>query len=171
MRTLARIILFASSYAPLLLLFALLESLGPGWPKVVCLVVGAGSTIALVVMWLLLRARMSTDHATFEGARSRDADVMAYVVSYVVPFAAAADTATTTTRWAMALFAALIAVLYIRSAVFYVHPLLLLVGIHVYEATRNDVPVLVLTRQRQLRQRTQLRVLSIGQNVYLEAKP
>ena len=88
-------------------------------------------------------------------------------IRIVVPFAAATkqDAAT---RWALALFAAMIAVLYIRSTVFYVHPLLLLAGIHVYEASRNGVPVILLTRQRYLRQRCDLTVVSIGLNVYLE---
>jgi hypothetical protein len=164
----ARVVLFVSSYAPLLFLFALLESFGPGWPSRVCILVGALSIAALGVLWWLLRTQLAPVHARFEGARSRDADVMAYVVSYVVPFAAATDTTDDATRWALAVFAALIAVLYIRSAVYYVHPLLLLFGIHVYEATRNGVPVVVLTRQRHLRQVSNLRVVSIGTNVYLE---
>lgn len=68
----------------------------------------------------------------------------------------------------LALFAVMIAVLYIRSAVFYVHPLLLLAGIHVYEASRNGVPVIVLTRERYLRQSCDLKVVSVALNVYLE---
>ncbi|BCP04551.1 hypothetical protein MINTM019_20070 [Mycobacterium paraintracellulare] len=93
---------------------------------------------------------------------------MAYVVSYVVPFAAAANTTDANSRWALALFAAMIALLYIRSAVFYVHPLLLLVGVHVYEGSRDGVPVVILTRQRYLRQQCHLRVVRISQNVYSE---
>lgn len=98
---------------------------------------------------------------------------MAYVVSYVVPFAAAANPADPahpdhTTRWALAFFAVMVAMLYIRSAVFYVHPLLLLAGVHVYEASRDGVPVVILTKQRYLRQECHLRVVKIGQNVYAE---
>ena len=170
MSVVSRVVLFVSSYAPLLILFSLLESFGQGWPSRLCLYVGIGSAVLLVLLWVVLHTQLSTDEATIEGARSRDADVMAYVVSYVVPFAAAADASSGETRWALAVFAALIAVLYVRSAVFYVHPLLLLAGIHVYEATRNDVPVIVLTRQRQLRQSTQMTVIRIGSHVYLEAR-
>lgn len=165
---LARIMLFTSSYAPLLLLFALLKSFGPGWPSTLCLYVGIGSILALAFVWMLLRRSLSRDNATFEGSRNRDADVMAYVVSYVVPFAAAANTTDANSRWALALFAAMIALLYIRSAVFYVHPLLLLVGVHVYEGSRDGVPVVILTRQRYLRQQCHLRVVRISQNVYSE---
>jgi len=168
MSVVARIVLFVSSYAPLLILFAVLKSFGPGWPSTVCVTVAVASIVLLVVGWLVTQRTFSFNYLEFEGARSRDADVMAYVVSYVVPFAAATNADDTATRWALALFATLIAVLYIRAAVFYVHPLLLLAGIHVYEATRDGVPVIVLTRQRHLRQKCQLQVVRIGPNVYSE---
>lgn len=167
MSWLARAVLFASSYAPLLILFAILESFGTGWPSWACGILGVASIIALSFVWWALRRQLAVDQARFEGARNRDADVMAYVVTYIVPFAAATD-ANQGTRIALVVFATMIAVLYVRSAVFYVHPLLLFVGLHVYEATRNGVPVVVLTRQRHLRQSCNLRVVSIGHNVYLE---
>lgn len=167
MSVLARVVLFVSSYAPLLVLFAVIRSFGDGWPTFVCVGVAVGSVLALGAVWWVFRNRLSSDNATFTDARNRDADVMAYVVSYVVPFAAATNK-DSATRWALALFAVMIAVLYVRSAVFYVHPLLLLAGIHVYEASRNGVPVIVLTRQRYLRQSSTLKVVSIALNVYLE---
>jgi hypothetical protein len=168
MTVLARTVLFVSSYAPLLFLFALLESFGDGWASRVCVLVGAVSIVALGLIWWLLGSKLQPEQDDFEGARSRDSDVMAYVVSYVVPFAAVTDQNGEATRLALAMFAGLIAVLYIRSAVYYVHPLLLLVGLHVYEASRQGVPVVVLSRQRYLRQACTLRVINIGPNVYVE---
>lgn len=167
MSVFGKAVLFVSSYAPLLVLFAVLRSFGHGWAMWLCIGVAVSSVVALGIMWGVLKHRRSVDHATFTGAKSRDSDVMAYVVSYVVPFAAATNT-DYATRFGLALFAGIIAVLYIRSAVFYVHPLLLLAGVHVYEAARNDVPVIVLTRQPYLRQNCNLRVVSLGLNVYVE---
>lgn len=164
----ARIVLFVSSYAPLLILFAVLKSFGPGWPTRVCVIVGVGSVALLILGWMITQRTLAFNYLDFQGARSRDADVMAYVVSYVVPFAAATNADDPATRWALAVFAALIAVLYIRAAVFYVHPLLLLAGIHVYEATHQGVPVIVLTRQRHLRQQSRLQTVRIAPNVYAE---
>lgn len=170
MTVVGRTILFVSSYAPLLFLFAALESFGSGWPSRLCFLIGVVSIAALGILLVLLRTTSAPETDTFKGARSRDADVMAYVVSYVVPFAAATDKADQATRLALVMFAGLVAVLYIRSSVYYVHPLLLLFGIHVYEATRHDVPVIILTRERQLRQSTDIRVINIGDNVYMEKK-
>lgn len=165
--TIGRLVLFASSYAPLLALFAILESFGGGWATWVCGAAAASSVIALIVVWSVLYSQSSTDQGRFEGARSRDADVMAYFVSYVVPFAAA-DNSDSRTRTALVLFAIIIAILYVRSTVFYVHPLLLLVGYHVYEAVRDGVPVIVITRQPHLRQNCSMRVVHVSINVYLE---
>ena len=146
----------------------ILELFGSGWPSRVCGIVGAASMAALGVMWWSLRRRLAPDQAQFEGARSRDADVMAYVVSYVVPFAAVADKTDGQMRIALALFAVLIAVLYLRSAVFYVHPLLLMFGVHAYEPPKTESRRSFLTHQRHLRQTCNLRVVSIGLNVYVD---
>ena len=147
----ARLVLFASSYAPLLALFAILDSFGRGWPSVVCAAVAAGSVLALVVVWAM-GGSSAGNWLELTSSRNRDSDVMAFFVTYVVPFAAAQD-ATGRTKLALAVFAIVIAALYVRSAIFYVHPLLLLAGYHVYEATtKAGVPIIVITRQRYLRQ-------------------
>lgn len=100
MSVVARIVLFVSSYAPLLILFAVLRSFGPGWPSTVCVAVGVASIVLLVVGRVVTQCTLGFNYREFEGARSRDADVMAYVVSYVVPFAAATNADDTATRWA-----------------------------------------------------------------------
>ncbi|TIC79004.1 hypothetical protein [Nocardioides sp. GY 10127] len=163
-----RVVLLVSSYAPLLFLFAALQSFGAGWPSRVCVLLGVLSIVALGLLIATLRGGSAPEVDTFEGARNRDADVMAYLVTYVVPFAAATDGTDHGSRVGLAMFAGLVAVLYLRSSVYYVHPLLLLYGIHVHEATRQGVPVIILTRQRFLRQSADLRVISIGDNVYME---
>jgi hypothetical protein len=49
----ARLVLFVSSYAPRLALFAILDSFGRDGPSVVCASVAAGSLVALVVVWAM----------------------------------------------------------------------------------------------------------------------
>lgn len=164
----SRTVLLVSSYAPLLVLFAILESFGPGWATMTCWIVAAVSVVALIGLWQFQGKALAPIRGRFEQSRSRDADVMAYVVSYVVPFAAAVDPEADEMQLALAVFAALIALLYIRSAVFYVHPLLLLAGVHVYDGERDGVPITLLTRQRHLRHDTTLNVIRISDNTYRE---
>jgi hypothetical protein len=165
----ARLVLFVSSYAPLLALFAILDSFGPGWPSVLCAAVATVSVLALWVVWTLV-ARSAGNWLVLVASRNRDSDVMAFFVTYVVPFAAAQD-ANGRTRIALAVFAVVIAALYVRSAIFYVHPLLLLAGYHVFEATtKAGIPTTLVTRQRYLRQRDTVWTTLIAPAVFLEKK-
>jgi hypothetical protein len=165
----ARLVLFVSSYAPLLALFAILDSFGPGWPSMLCAAVAAVSVLALWVVWTLV-GRSAGNWLVLVASRNRDSDVMAFFVTYVVPFAAAQD-ANGRTRIALAVFAVVIAALYVRSAIFYVHPLLLLCGYHVFEATTEaGIPITLVTRQRYLRQRDTVWTTLIAPAVFLEKK-
>lgn len=164
----ARLVLFVSSYAPLLVLFAVLDSFGRGWPSIVCASVAALSVAALIGVWRALGS-LAPDNLRLSSSRSRDADVMAYFVSYVVPFAALE--ATTRTKIALGLFAVILAALYLRASIFYIHPLLLIVGYHVYDAvTEAAVPVTVVTRQRFLTQHEVLWAAAVGPSVYVERR-
>jgi hypothetical protein len=157
----SRVILFVSSYAPLLALFAILDSLGRGWPSEILAAFAGASVLALIVVWRLL-GRSAGDWQQLASVRSRDSDVMAYFVSYVVPFAAAQD-ANTKTRIGLAVFAIILGALYIRSAIFYVHPLLLLAGFHIFDAATDlGVPLTLITRERYLSQTAKVWIVPVA---------
>lgn len=163
----ARLVLFVSSYSPLLFLFAILDSLGRGWASIICASVAGVSIALLVAVWLLL-LRGAGDWLPLKNSKSQDKEVMSFFVTYVVPFAAAQD-GSSKSRWALLLFAVIVAALYLRSAIFYIHPLLLLAGYHVLDATTElDTPVTVLTRRRSVRQRERLWTVRIALGVYVE---
>lgn len=163
----ARLTLFVSSYAPLLALFAILNSFGRGWPSIACAATSAASVLALLVVWQVA-GRGRADWLAARESRNRDAEVMGYFVSYVIPFAAV-DSPDSRTKIALAVFAVIVAGLYLRASVFYIHPLLLLIGIHVYDVVTDDGnPVIVMTRRRFLPQQQRLWVVGIGQSVYRE---
>jgi hypothetical protein len=165
-----RLTLFVSSYAPLLALFAILDSFGRGWPSQLCASLSGASVVVLLALWVAA-GRGAGDWLRLRESRNRDADVMGYFVSYVIPFAAV-GTADTRTKIALAAFALIVAALYLRAAVFYIHPLLLLVGVHVYDAVTDDgSPVTVLTTRRFLRQDSPVWVTAVGQSVYREVAP
>ena len=127
------------------------------------------SVLALWVVWTLV-GRSAGNWLVLVASRNRDSDVMAFFVTYVVPFAATQD-ANGRTRIALAVVAVVIAALYVRSAIFYVHPLLLLCGYHVFEATTEaGIPVTLVTRQRSLRQRDTVWTTLIAPAVFLEKK-
>lgn len=160
-------ILFVSAYAPLLFLFALLDSLGRGWPSIACAATATVSLIALAVVWRMLLTQPPTLLDVVE-SRARGDDVIGFFVTYVVPFAAAQD-ANLRARLALLLFLVIIAGLYLRADLFYVNPVLGLAGWRVFEGvTATGRPVLLLTRRRFLRQQETIRAAVVSTYVHVE---
>lgn len=169
LRANARLVLFISSYAPLLALFAILDSFGRGWPSIVCGVLAFASVAGLLIVWKVASGGKS-DWQHLRQSHNRDADVMAYFVSYIIPFAAV-DSPDIHTRIALGVFAIIVAGLYLQASEFYIHPLLLLVGFHVFDATTDkDIPVIVVTRRRFLPQADDMWAVPMSPSVYLERK-
>lgn len=160
--------LFMSSFAPLFLVFGLLESFGSGWPTFVCYVIATGSTLFLFValrVWRLL----ATSRLTIARARHRDADAIAYVATYVVPFAAL-GVETWQSRVALILFLALVGILYIRAHLFYVNPLLSVIGYRLFEVETLDGRVLlVISKRKYLRVNTEVDLRTLSDYIFLDA--
>lgn len=177
----ARIILFVSSYAPLFVLFALLDSFGVTWVRVAWGMVAATSLIALALYWVHLRSDPDRYEATkVVSASPRTLDVIGYFVSYVIPFAAMQQP-DAFQALALALMFLVIAGIYFRNDLYYANPVLALCGIRVFDVTvstlHNDSPekiinktVIVLTHRRFLPQSGSLKLLRIGSYIYLDSR-
>ena len=163
----ARVVLFTSSYAPLLLLFALLDSLGRGWPSVLCAAVAAASLAGLALFWRGA-ARLPAAPLEVVSSRSRETEVLGFFASYVVPFAAAQD-GDLRERLALLLFLVVVAGLYLRADLYWVNPVLGLAGVRVFGVeTAQGRPLLLLTRRRYLPQSVTVRAVQVGASVHLE---
>jgi len=170
MTVLGQVAMFLSSYSPLFAVFALLDSFGTGWPSRVCAGLAiVGILVPLVVIVAARRLAPQSLHA--ESAQVRDGDALAYIATYLVPFAAITAT-TARERGALGLFVFLIAVLYVRSELFYINPLLALVGYRLFQVTTPaGVSVVLLTRRRFLRSELDIRVRRLSNYVYWEERP
>jgi hypothetical protein len=105
-----------------------------------------------------------------ESSQVRDGDVLAYIATYLVPFAAVTAT-TARERGALGLFVVLIAVLYVRSELFYINPLLALVGYRMFQVTTPaGASVVLLTRRRFLRSDIDLQARRLSHYVYWEER-
>jgi hypothetical protein len=146
MTIIAQFALFLSSYAPLFAVFALLDSFGSGWPTTICIGLAILGPVLAIVVFLAAR-RLAPQALRVESAQARDGDALAYIATYLVPFAAITAT-TTRERLALVLFILLIAVLYVRSALFYVNPLLALVGYRLFQVSTPGRASIVLLSRR-----------------------
>jgi hypothetical protein len=133
---LARLILFLSAYAPLLALFAILDSFHRVWAAWTCGAIASASLLALRLFWVVA-SRVAEESFPVEAVARRDEDVVTFFVTYVVPFAVAPIDSD---RVALALlfFLGLVGLLYLRGGVFRVHPVLLACGWHLYEVDTGD---------------------------------
>jgi hypothetical protein len=167
MTAFAQFALFLSSYSPLFAVFALLDSFGSGWPTRVCLGVAVVGLLLPALIFLIAR-RLAPQSLRVESSQIRDGDALAYIATYLVPFAAITAT-TARERGAIGLFVFLIAVLYVRSELFYINPLLALVGYRLFQvATPAGTSVVLLTRRRFLRSGIDLKARRLSDYVYWE---
>jgi hypothetical protein len=168
MTAIAQLALFLSSYAPLFGVFALLESFGSGWPTPVCAGVAIAGPFVLAGVLLVVKQVVAAQDLTVTTAQSRDGDALAYVATYLVPFAAIAVT-TPREQGALGLFVVLIAVIYIRAGLFYVNPLLAIAGYRLFQVvTPDNATVVLLARRRYLPSGVLLEARRLSDYVYWE---
>lgn len=164
---LAQAVLFASSYVPLFLIFALLDSWGRGIPSVAAVVLAFVSLIGLAFFFGEAR-RLATGTVRITRARHRDGDAIGYVVTYLVPFVGFQNPAPRL-QIALLLLIVVIGALYLRSHLFYVNPLLSLAGYRLYEGeTESGRSFILISRRRYIPPDSDISVASLSDYVFLE---
>lgn len=170
MTALSQFALFLSSYAPLFLVFGLLGTFGDGWAIVINILLAAAGAIVLTVVFYYAKLKLKDQNLEIATTQVRDGDVLAYVATYIVPFAAM-NAANARDRWAIVLFVVLVALLYVRSQLFYVNPLLALVGYRLFQVvTEHDASVVLISRQHFIRPHTTISTRRLSNYVYWEVK-
>ena len=165
----AQILLFLSSYAPLFGVFALLDSFGKGWPTIVCLILTGLGVVIPIIVSVITRHRLLPQPLRVATAQIRDGDALAYVATYLVPFAAI-NISTGRERGALGLFVLLLAVLYVRNELFYVNPLLSVAGYRLFQVvTPTGASVVLISDRHFLPANTELPARRVGEYVYWEA--
>jgi hypothetical protein len=163
------VVLFLSSFAPLLVVFGLLDSFGSGVASYMCYGLAILSLLALYVSFRSWR-KLSVTETKVARARPRDADVIAYVATYIVPFAAL-GVATWQQRAALIGFFALVGVLYVRANLFYVNPILAIANFKLYEVeTESGKVLLLISKAPYLRPGGTLKVHTLSDYIYLDSQ-
>jgi hypothetical protein len=104
-----------------------------------------------------------------KASRKRDQDTIGYVVTYLLPFVAIGG-ATWKVRVAVVVFVVVVGALYVRAHLFYVNPILSLVGYRLFEVEIEGAPsAILITRRHHLATGSALRVRTITSTVLLEA--
>lgn len=164
-----RILLFVSSYSPLLGIIVVRNSFSNRWVCVGLLLTALGSVFGL---WLYLRlAKKLASHSIVAATvSSRDGEAMSYIVTYLLPFLNVnfADLQDTTS---LAILLFVIGVVYINSNMIHINPILNLRGYHIFEVHSDDGKISALICKRQyIRNGSSLSVVSLGDYLLLEKK-
>ena len=165
----AQFVLFLSSYAPLFVVFALLNTFGSGPPSIACALVAAIGVVLAVGVLIVARWKVPPTKLQIADAQVRDGDALAYIATYLIPFAAIGSTMGRE-QIAIGLFFALLAVIYVRSELFYVNPLLALVGYRLFQVTTlKGASVVLITRRRFVSSNSVTMARRLGAHVHWEA--
>lgn len=159
----AKPLLFLSSYAPLILILAiLLWSTGPRWWfEIPFLSVGFNlplwSTIFLVVLigslfllWLFVRTLKETAPKSIavEEIHQRNDLIVSYVVTYAVPFVAA-PFESKEKALGLGVFFVVVWLLQVKLNLLYINPVLALFNYHLYEVTTSGTVQILLSKKRR----------------------
>lgn len=163
---LTRLLLFLSSYFPLSLIFFVIlvhehRILATG-----ILAVGLGGLV-----WMLLYLRkaqtLSGLQIKIAAFHRRDAEAMAYIVSYIIPFLVIPFHG-----WkegiALAIFFVVLGILYVNSNMIHINPMLNLFGYHLYEIVGEDGGEHALLARRTIRHKENITAVKLGDEILLE---
>ena len=165
-----RVMLFLSSYFPLALIFFVLYVVQhPLW-AIAILILGLAGLVVLLLYFLRFAPRLGSFQEKITGMQRRDADVMSYVASYLIPFVAIPFGG-----WqqavALLLFMGVLGIVYVNSNMIQVNPMLNLFGYHLYEITveRSQVPHSFITHNR-VALGSVIHIIDIGDGIFLEKR-
>lgn len=162
-----RVLLFLSSYAPLFTILAI-RAWTTNWGLSVGLGVVAGLSVATLWLFLKYASRLQGVPIKVIAVKSRDGDVMSYIVTYILPFLAIKlnDPMDTVS---LGLLLIVVGVLYVNSNLIHTNPVLSLMHYHLFEIEDGDKKNTTLICKRiYVRVDSELRVISVGDYVLLE---
>jgi hypothetical protein len=161
--------LFFSSYSPLFLILAIRNLANTVEGAYVLTAIAAVSLLALA--WFLYDKRKQASHyVTFTRVASRDADVMAYIVTYFIPFLGI-SVSNPVDAVSLGLMLGLIAVVYVNSNLIYINPILGLFGYRLFEVeTENGKISALVSRTDYVKTGSPIAVVSLDNYILLEKK-
>ena len=166
--SLTRLLLFLSSYFPLSAIFFVILV-----HDHCCAAIGILAIGVTGLVWMLLYLRKAQSLGAMQvkiaGFQKRDAEAMAYIVTYIIPFMVIP-----LHEWkegiSLTIFFVVLGILYVNSNLIHINPMLNLFGYHLYEITLEDGGVHSLVARRSIRHRETVNVVKIGDEIFLEKR-
>jgi hypothetical protein len=167
--------LFLSSYSPAMLILAVRSfhhSTALFWVSLTVALLSAGAFLLLI----FVVRKGGPFRATVDDVESHDAELAAYVATYLLPFIVVFG-ASLQDAIALALFLFFIGLLWVNSNMIYLNPLLALIGYHVYVARITPIGsgaggaiprTFLLSRENDLRAGDEVRPSTVTRGVLID---
>jgi hypothetical protein len=162
-----RILLFISSYFPLLIIITLQNWKAYGVWSLIPASIGAISLLGLATFLHFVSTTSPRVQQVVQVQR-KDAEVMAYIVSYVFPFLGL-NFEDPMNVISLGIFFAILGIIYINSNMIHINPTLNIFGYHIYEIeTPSESTQTVISRKGRLIRGEKLNVVVIGDDLLME---
>lgn len=168
MTVIAQLILFLSSYVPLFIFMTILNTFGTVSGEIATAILSIGS---LIILLYILRhtKRLAPQELKIRTTKSRDGDVITYIVTYILPFTLT-NPQNGREKITLILLIALISFLYIKSQLFYINPILALIGYRLFQITTERSTSILITQKGFIATPAILNVYRLSNFIYLEKK-
>ena len=158
MQFILKILAFLAAYAPLLGIYAI-RAIPSDWRASIALGVAAVIFPSIILLYVAQSGRSGNPERTVvANVTRRDDQIMAYLFTYVLPFIGLAFNDVYEVA-ASALFLTLLFVLFIRTNLFYVNPVLGAAGYRIYEVSIDEAPPRIIL--------SKARFIAVGESVRL----
>lgn len=162
-----RVLLFLSSYAPLLVILGVRNAFGHMKISYVLFGVAALSILGLVI-YLSVARRLTAHEIVVQQAVSKDGEAMSYIVTYLLPFLAI-DSGNRADQISLAIVLLMLAVLYISSNLIHMNPMLNLGGYRILELDSQDGKrCTLITKRAHIRAGASITAVSLSDSILLE---
>lgn len=113
--------------------------------------------------------RLAPQELKIRTTKSRDGDVITYIVTYILPFTLT-NPQNGREKLTLILLIALICFLYIKSQLFYINPILALIGYRLFQITTERSTSILITQKGFIATPATLNVYRLSNFIYLEKK-
>jgi len=164
---LARLLLFFSSYIPLIIIFSIRCFDINRVLSISGFIVSLVLFLILVYIMFVLR-KLSVVNLTVKKVSVKSSDLLAYMFSYILPFLGL-HLDNPLEVISVIIFFSMLAIVYVNSNMIYINPMLSILGYRIYEVTdANDNVYVLITKQKSIIVGTELNARRIGGNVLLD---
>ena len=162
-----KILLFISSYFPLLMIFTIQNWRNHGVWSFIPAIIGGISLLGLAAFLHFVNTTSPRVQQVAQVQR-KDAEVMAYIVSYVFPFLGL-NFDDPLNMISLGIFFLILGIIYINSNMVHINPTLIIFGYHIYEIEApNGAIYTVISYRDRIIKGENLKVVVIGDDLLME---